>query len=64
MKPQDLKKQQLDQKRLRVVKKNMRKFIKEKGFLLLHNCINLVFKELSETNDSKQAQLLDQGFIY
>ena len=44
------KKQELDQIRLNVVKANMQKFIKEKGFLLLHNCINLVFKELPEVD--------------
>lgn len=30
------------------IKKNMRKFIKEKGFGILHNCINLVFKDLPD----------------
>ena len=27
---------------------NLRKFIKEGGFLILHNCMNLVFQELPE----------------
>ena len=35
---------------------NLRKFIKEGGFLILHNCMNLVFKELTllvpDLNDS------------
>ena len=47
----------------------MQKFIKEKGFLLLHNCINLCFKELPDVDLSHAeygaaTKELDEGFIY
>ena len=37
-------------KRQECIHRNMEKFIKESGFLLLHNCLNLVFKELPEVD--------------
>ena len=41
------------------IKLNMRKFIKEKGFNILHNCLNLVFKELPDLETDPDMYFLE-----
>ena len=41
------------------MQKNLRKFIKEGGLLILHNCMNLVFKELLKSFDSQDDIQVD-----
>lgn len=51
-KENDVRKENIESKeeKKEIAKQNLRKFIKAGGFKVLHNCMNIVFKDLENSN--------------